>query len=222
MSVSGADLVNKAKTKLGDTYVYGAEGPNHFDCSGLVQWVFKQYGIKTPRTAAQQEHFGTAVDRSKIQVGDLLFFNWSGSGAAEHVGMYMGDGMMIEAPHTGDVVKTIKVSSSMWADVVGIRRFPGVTGGPATSILNDITGATKDILGIGAKAADPTGIVGAVQGAVGELHTIGGALTDVGKLANLATKLFLPSNILRGVAALMGTMFVLVGIFFLSREARNG
>lgn len=218
MSVSGADLVDKAKTKLGDTYVYGAEGPNHFDCSGLIQWVFKQYGIKTPRTAAEQEHFGTSVQRSKIQVGDLLFFNWSGSGAAEHVGMYMGDGMMIEAPHTGDVVKTIKVSSSMWADVVGIRRFPGVTGGPSTSILDDVIGASKSVLGAG---ADATGIVGAVQGAVNELHTIGGALTSVGKLANLATKMFLPSNILRGVSALMGTMFVLLGVFFLSREARN-
>jgi hypothetical protein len=218
MAVSGADIVGKAKTKLGDSYVFGAEGPNHFDCSGLVQWVFKQYGIKTPRTAAQQEHFGTSVDRSKIAPGDLLFFNWSGSGAAEHVGIYAGDNKMVEAPHTGDVVKTITVSSSMWADVVGIRRFPGVTGGPATSILDQVTEVTKGAL---SGVTDPTGVVGAIQGAVGELHTIGGALTSVGKLANLATKAFLPSNILRGVAALMGTMFILVGVFFLSREARN-
>jgi hypothetical protein len=218
MAVSGATIVSLAEKELGDPYVFGAEGPNSFDCSGLVQYVFKKVGIRTPRTAAQQQHFGTAVSRANIRPGDMIFFNWSGHGAAEHVGIYAGNNILVEAPHTGDHVKKIKMSSYMWANEVAIRRFPGVTGGPDTS---EAAAAIAGAVGAGAGAIKGGGVTGALGGAVAELHDIGTSLGSVGKLAELATKAFLPSNIMRGFAALLGTMFVLIGIFFMSREARH-
>lgn len=222
MAVSGSTIVNLASKELGDPYVFGAEGPNSFDCSGLVEYVFKHVGIKTPRVAADQAHFGTAIPKAKIQPGDLIFFNWSGHGAAEHVGIYAGDGYMIHAPHSGTVVKKVKLTSYYWANEVAIRRFPGVTGGPDTSDAGGAAAAIAGAVGQGAGAIQgDSGITGAVKGVVSELGNIAAGVGQVGKVAELVTRAFMPSNILRGAAALLGTLFILMGVFFLSREARN-
>ncbi|HBE9110556.1 TPA: C40 family peptidase, partial [Clostridioides difficile] len=79
-------LISIAKSKLGCNYVYGAEGPNTFDCSGFTQWCYKQIAIKIPRTVATQSKAGSAVDlkdRSKWKAGDLLCR--VGGGSSNHV-----------------------------------------------------------------------------------------------------------------------------------------
>jgi cell wall-associated NlpC family hydrolase len=106
--------VNAALSKLGKAYVYGATGPNTFDCSGLTGWAYAQAGITIPRTSAAQSTFGAAVSRSALQPGDLVFFG----SPVHHVGMYLGDGKMVQAPETGDVVKI----SALQNDYVGARR----------------------------------------------------------------------------------------------------
>ncbi|WP_339075604.1 NlpC/P60 family protein [Clostridioides difficile] len=105
-------LISIAKSKLGCKYVWGAEGPNTFDCSGFTQWCYKQVGIKIPRTVATQSKAGKAVDlkdRSKWKAGDLLCR--VGGGSSNHVMMYIGNGQMIHSPQTGDVVKIQSVDS---------------------------------------------------------------------------------------------------------------
>jgi cell wall-associated NlpC family hydrolase len=109
-----AIAIAAAKSKLGHDYVYGATGPNTFDCSGLTSWAYGQAGITIPRNSSAQSVFGTAVSKSALLPGDLVFFG----SPVHHVGMYLGDGKMIQAPQTGDVVKI----SSLQSDYVGARR----------------------------------------------------------------------------------------------------
>ncbi|GAA4548422.1 C40 family peptidase [Amycolatopsis samaneae] len=100
--------VNAALSKLGSPYVYGATGPGTFDCSGLMQWAYKQAGISLPRTAdAQIASGGTRVSRDQLQPGDLVGFY----SPITHIGMYIGDGKMVHAPDTGDVVKISPLQS---------------------------------------------------------------------------------------------------------------
>ncbi|MGW5715386.1 NlpC/P60 family protein [Amycolatopsis sp. NPDC003865] len=93
--------VDAALSKLGSAYVYGATGPSTFDCSGLMQWAYKQAGISLPRTSSAQAGFGTPVPRDQLQPGDLVAYY----SPVSHIGMYIGDGKMVHAPTTGDVVK---------------------------------------------------------------------------------------------------------------------
>lgn len=106
------DVVEKAKSKLGCPYVWGATGPNYFDCSGLTQWSYRQMGISIPRVAAAQAQAGKKIDRDELKVGDLIFFRTDSStpNRISHVGMYIGNGKFIHAPHTGDVVKVSSLS----------------------------------------------------------------------------------------------------------------
>ncbi|MEU6643864.1 NlpC/P60 family protein [Saccharomonospora sp. NPDC046836] len=93
--------VNAALGKRGSPYVWGATGPSSFDCSGLTSWAYAQAGISIPRTSGSQSTFGTPVSRSQLQPGDLVFFY----SPVSHVGIYVGNGMMVHAPTSGDVVK---------------------------------------------------------------------------------------------------------------------
>jgi peptidoglycan DL-endopeptidase CwlO len=95
-----------ARAQLGKPYVYGATGPNSYDCSGLTQAAWAAAGVSIPRTTYAQVDFGTRVSASQLRPGDLVFFY----STISHVGMYIGDGMMIHAPHTGDVVKTAPIT----------------------------------------------------------------------------------------------------------------
>jgi cell wall-associated NlpC family hydrolase len=124
LGASGYQIVDVARTKLGCSYVYGAAGPSTFDCSGLSSWVFKQFGISIPRTASAQSQSGTYVSYNNLQPGDLVFFNTSGSGVS-HVGIYTGNGKMIHAPKTGDVVKEVTIhNNSYWTPkFVTARRY---------------------------------------------------------------------------------------------------
>jgi peptidoglycan DL-endopeptidase CwlO len=102
-----ATVLAAARTRLGDPYVWGATGPTSFDCSGLTQWAYAHAGIALPRVAADQWNAGPHVTMADLQPGDLLFWatDLSNPSTIHHVAIYLGDGMMLAAPHTGDVVK---------------------------------------------------------------------------------------------------------------------
>jgi cell wall-associated NlpC family hydrolase len=102
-----ATVLDAARTRLGDPYVWGATGPDSFDCSGLTQWAYAHAGIQLPRVAADQWNAGPHVTLGELAPGDLLFWATDPSNPAtiHHVALYLGGGMMLAAPHTGDVVK---------------------------------------------------------------------------------------------------------------------
>ncbi|HWE56506.1 MAG TPA: NlpC/P60 family protein [Acidimicrobiales bacterium] len=105
-----------AFAELGQQYVWGATGPKTFDCSGLTQFVWKAAGVSIPRVAADQDSWTIPVPLSQLLPGDLVFF---GRTDVHHVGIYIGDGLMINAPHTGTVVQ---VSPIWWSDLAGFGR----------------------------------------------------------------------------------------------------
>lgn len=93
-------IVGYARSKLGCRYWWGANGPNYFDCSGFVYWTHNKAGIKVPRTTASgYSKMGKAIPYSKLQIGDVITFNY-GSGVA-HIGIYIGEGKMIHASGQG-------------------------------------------------------------------------------------------------------------------------
>jgi cell wall-associated NlpC family hydrolase len=102
-----AKVLAAARSRLGAPYVWGATGPDTFDCSGLTQWAYARAGIQLPRVAADQWNAGPHVDLVDLLPGDLLFWasDLSNPATIHHVALYIGGGMMIAAPHTGDVVK---------------------------------------------------------------------------------------------------------------------
>ena len=116
-------LVELAKSKLGCKYVWGATGPNTFDCSGLTSWCHKQIGISIPRTSLEQSRSGKSVSKSDLQAGDLVFFKTT-SAPVGHVGMYVGNGQFIHAPNKSKPVKYDSLSSSYYSSrYVNARRY---------------------------------------------------------------------------------------------------
>jgi cell wall-associated NlpC family hydrolase len=111
-------VVGIAMQYLGIPYVYGGSTPAGFDCSGFVMYVYAQVGVSLPHNAAAQYGYGTPVDRSQLQPGDLVFFNGLG-----HNGIYIGGGSFIHSPHTGDVVKISSLSGWYDSTWVGARRL---------------------------------------------------------------------------------------------------
>ena len=108
-------IVDLATKQIGKPYVWGAEGPSSFDCSGLTYYVFKNaVGISLPRTSTEQSKTGTTVSKSNLQPGDLIFSSTNGTGNVSHVGIYIGNNEMIHAPKPGDVVKKTKINNSYW------------------------------------------------------------------------------------------------------------
>ncbi|MFA5785405.1 MAG: NlpC/P60 family protein [Actinomycetota bacterium] len=93
--------VNEAFNQLGKPYRYGAAGPGSFDCSGLTMWVWGKAGVRLPHSASSQYNSAPRVPRDQLAPGDLVFFG----SPPHHTGIYVGNGNMIHAPSTGDVVK---------------------------------------------------------------------------------------------------------------------
>jgi len=114
----GEKAVYLASLQAGKPYVYGAEGPYEFDCSGLVQYVYKQLGKSLPRTTDQQFAATTRIARGSEQPGDLIFFGEPGS--IYHEGIYAGDGKIWVAPKSGDVVKL----EAIWTSSYYVGRVP--------------------------------------------------------------------------------------------------
>jgi cell wall-associated NlpC family hydrolase len=104
---AAAKAIAEAMTHLGAPYVWGATGPESYDCSGLTLTAYRAAGIELPRTAAQQYFSGPQVALGDLAPGDLLFWGYDASNPAtiHHVALYVGKGLMIAAPHTGDVVR---------------------------------------------------------------------------------------------------------------------
>lgn len=104
----GEQAVDIIKSYLGIPYVWGGTSPSGFDCSGLVQYTYKQLGVNISRTSYTQVNDGRKIDKSELKSGDLVFF--ARHGDVHHVGMYIGNGKFIHAPQTGDVVKISNLS----------------------------------------------------------------------------------------------------------------
>lgn len=106
-----AGAVRAALSRLGSPYVWGATGPDRFDCSGLVQWAYAQAGVRLRRTTYEQIHDGVPVARSQVRPGDLVFPHTG------HVQMAIGNGMVVEAPQPGATVQISRMGNA-----VAIRR----------------------------------------------------------------------------------------------------
>ncbi|CAM5498122.1 hypothetical protein SPURM210S_06316 [Streptomyces purpurascens] len=106
-----AAAVSYAYQKLGSPYVWGATGPNAFDCSGLVQAAYRSAGVSLPRTTYSQIAAGRRVSRSELLPGDLVFY-YAG---ISHVGIYVGNGQMIHAPNSAAPVRVAPLDEMPYA-----------------------------------------------------------------------------------------------------------
>lgn len=120
-----SEIVALAKTKLGCSYVYGAEGPNSFDCSGFTQWLYKQFGISIPRSSSSQWSGCNKISKSSLKPGDLVFFsNSSSGGSVGHVAMYIGNDTIIHAANSDSGVITSSLSSNYYSNhYIGSGRY---------------------------------------------------------------------------------------------------
>jgi peptidoglycan DL-endopeptidase CwlO len=110
-------VVGIAMRYLGVPYVWGGSSPRGFDCSGLVMYVFAQIGVSLPHSSYAMYGMGIPVSLSQLEPGDLVFFS-----GASHMGIYIGGGQFIHAPHTGDVVKISSMTGYYASAFVGGRR----------------------------------------------------------------------------------------------------
>ncbi len=115
-TAAGAIAVQAALTRIGDPYSWGAAGPGAFDCSGLVMWAFRQAGISLPHSSYAQAAGGQAVSRDQMQPGDVVTYYSD----ASHVGIYIGDGMMVHASTFGVPVRVAPVDN---APIYNVRRY---------------------------------------------------------------------------------------------------
>jgi len=106
-----SEVVSIAKQYLGAPYRWGASGPNSFDCSGFTMFVYRQVGVSLPHSSRAQINSGERVSKADLKPGDLVFFG----SPIHHVGIYVGGGMYIHAPRTGDVVKISSLSRGGYA-----------------------------------------------------------------------------------------------------------
>jgi cell wall-associated NlpC family hydrolase len=115
---AGLAALKFALAHLGWPYLWGGEGPGGFDCSGLVQAAYQAAGILLPRVAQDQYYATTKLGPNEaLKPGDLLFFGTAGN--IHHVGIYLGGGLMVDAPHPGAVVR---IESYAWQDYFGATR----------------------------------------------------------------------------------------------------
>jgi cell wall-associated NlpC family hydrolase len=114
----GVQALRFALTRRGDPYVWGGAGPDDFDCSGLVMWAYGKVGISLPHFTGDQWNSGQHISRSQLEPGDLVFFFPDIS----HVGLYVGDGLMLDAPTFG---QPVQIQPIFWSAYVGAVRIVG-------------------------------------------------------------------------------------------------
>jgi cell wall-associated NlpC family hydrolase len=118
-AVVRAKVVRYARRFVGIPYRYGGSSPRTgFDCSGFVAYVYRHFGVTLPHYSVAQFGLGRRVSRSRLRAGDVLFFNGLG-----HVGIYVGKGRFIHAPHTGTRVSVASLAGWYSAEYAGARRF---------------------------------------------------------------------------------------------------
>ncbi|WP_245672850.1 C40 family peptidase [Aldersonia kunmingensis] len=115
VETAGEKALHAAESKIGSPYVYGAAGPSSFDCSGLVQWAYKQAGLNLPRTSQAQLGAGAPVSQGDLRPGDVVSFYGGG-----HSGIYAGNGNVVHASTSGQPVKVAALSSMPFT---GARRY---------------------------------------------------------------------------------------------------
>ena len=117
-------LLETALSYRGSPYRNGGSDPTGFDCSGFVQWVFAQHGVRLPRAVEDQYQLGSAIDRDAVQPGDLVFFETVSHGAS-HVGIALGGNQFVHAPSSRGVVRVESYTIAYWKQrFVGARRVP--------------------------------------------------------------------------------------------------
>lgn len=122
--VSGQAIVDKAAEYLGTPYVYGGASPSGFDCSGLVYYVLKHFGLSPNRTPEALYAQGSFISKADLKPGDIVFFANTGGIGITHVGIYAGDGRFIHSPNSRSTVSYASLTSGYWAEhYYGARRF---------------------------------------------------------------------------------------------------
>jgi SLT domain-containing protein/cell wall-associated NlpC family hydrolase len=167
---TAAAVIKVAMKYLGVKYVWGGSSPKGFDCSGLIQFSFKQIGVSLPRTAAQQQKAGKPVKLGQERAGDLLF----NGNPAHHVVMCIGNGKIIEAPHTGSSVRIRAYQPGEFTNAV---RILGAVGN-----LGDLTDDGTDTAGSDSNRLSSMGFGGDVgsYGSVEEVDAIAAGIASVG------------------------------------------
>ena len=133
-----SNLVESAKEFLGVPYVYGGNGKNGIDCSGLTQQAYADNGISIPRVAQDQYNASTKIEREDLQPGDLIFMsNTNSTDNITHVVMYAGDNKIIEAPRTGLNVRMTSLNGR--SNIVGYGTFTGSGEATYNEVSNDTT-----------------------------------------------------------------------------------
>lgn len=233
MALSGAAITEAVRKLKGDPYVYGAEGPTEFDCSGLVQYVLTGLGAKNvPRTSSEQWRWVTRIDYSQLQPGDLVFSQWPGDGDPQpgHVAVYVGGGNIVEAPRPGLTVHEVPLDAGYRNFVTGYGRVPGVSG----AAVNGTALAGPAAAGTPASPAgfplNPFSILGDVGSTV--TSDIGSAIMIAFQPLILVLKEFYngfvvamravvwlvnPANWVRIIAGAVGTAALIAGLVFLAR-----
>lgn len=117
ITTAGGVAAKTACSQIGKPYEWGADGPDTFDCSGLTQYAWASAGVSLTHFTGAQWTAGTPVSRDNLRTGDLVFFYSD----LHHVGIYVGNGLLVHAPHTGDVVRMARLADM---DYAGARR-PG-------------------------------------------------------------------------------------------------
>lgn len=157
-SISGQDVVSAASKLEGAPYVWGGSTPRGFDCSGFTQYVYAHLGVQLPRTSEQQATVGTPVGSlANAQPGDLVFFAGSDGTSASpgHVGIYVGGGLMIDAPYTGTTVQIQSVSSA--GPVVAIRHVLPTLSFTGNAVMGNVK-VPSQYVSVIEKAASTSGI----------------------------------------------------------------